>query len=297
MGYRFKNNKNAGQQALAILVEQTRRAEASLDRYEQAPVESIHVARQCFKRARSLLHLLRDDVPYVFEVENHFFRMSGRVLSGARDEDAMRETFMTLSDLYSDRYPRELKLLEQSLHCLIKGAEVRRDVSEHQAVAEVLDGLQRAFARYEVIDLSAVKVESMLASLQFTLHTFRNRYREACVEDAEDAYHRWRKLTKRAQDQLKLCAAITGHDETDYRAGLRVLAQTLGYHQDMCVLRARLQMAGLPDKTAESRVLTMLERLQSEYRQLARDQMQALLRGEELPTRPLEVTQGQLRAV
>ena len=81
MAYKFKTHKSLDEQARRIREDQTRAALTTLDGWEQQPAEAVHRARQIFKRCRSLLQLIRDADPYVFAVENRFFRSAGQSCS------------------------------------------------------------------------------------------------------------------------------------------------------------------------------------------------------------------------
>src|SRR4029079_19518957 len=96
MTYRFKLQEPIGPGVRRIGLEQIEIAEAKLSSKEDVAA-AIHDARRCLKRVRALLRLIRpgleEDV-YRREVER--LASTGKLLSGARDLDVMRQTLRKL---------------------------------------------------------------------------------------------------------------------------------------------------------------------------------------------------------
>ena len=92
MTYRFKLQEPIGQGVRRIGLEQVEIAEAKLSSKEDVSA-AIHDARRCLKRARALLRLIRpglEESDYRREAER--LAGIGKLLSGARDLDVMRQT-------------------------------------------------------------------------------------------------------------------------------------------------------------------------------------------------------------
>jgi hypothetical protein len=277
MGYRFRKNKNIGKQAVKILNGQIDKARASLTVYAADPVASVHTARQCFKRARSLLQLLHDADPYLFSVENTFFKDMGRRLAGARDRDALQETFHRLEELQKGDYDNAIKLIRRWFDA--RESELTAIPADHQAAVNgVIQSLQAAQGRLHYAQFADLKHWQLLKRLDFTRRQFGRRYRKACLSESATAYHEWRKVTKRLNDQLRLCAALDEHATKRTRKQVSAIAATLGLHQDAAILRERFMASPYRMSSRDSsQVADLFEHWLKSYRSLARRQMIKLL--------------------
>src|ERR1700682_1989981 len=104
MTYRFKLQEPIGQGVRRIGLEQIEIAEAKLSSKDDVSA-AIHDARRCLKRVRALLRLIRpalEEALYRREAER--LAGSGKLLSGARDLDVMRQTLSKL-ELRFDAMP------------------------------------------------------------------------------------------------------------------------------------------------------------------------------------------------
>ena len=109
---------------------------------------------------------------------------------------------------------------------------------------------------------------------------FRRRYREAHLQSTAEAYHDWRKVTKRLHDQLRLCAAIDAEVSRPDRREVKAIGVTLGLHQDAEVLRRHFLCHAESLSAAErAEVLGLFEDWVQLYRRMANQQMAALLAG------------------
>ncbi len=96
MTYRFKLQEPIGKGVARIGLEQIEIAEAKLASKDDISA-SIHDARRCLKRVRALLRLIQpglDDGLYRREAAR--LAGIGKLLSGARDLDVMRQTLSKL---------------------------------------------------------------------------------------------------------------------------------------------------------------------------------------------------------
>jgi CHAD domain-containing protein len=296
MDYQFNNNEPCEVQIRNVLVQQTGSAVALLDHYEQDPLASVHQTRQHFKRIRSLLRLVRNTDPYVYAIENRLFRDEGRRLSPIRDDDAIGLLLDTLLAEHSNEHPHELAILESLI-----AADIERDKRQNAGtyrsiVYAILEELEYALKRYAVLELRPISTAEVLAVLEQTLHEAREAYRVACLEDTADHFHSWRKQMKHATHQLRLCAELPHGHAADYADDFKIVADTLGRHQDLSIMLERLEPI-IDNSPAHASVMQLAQQWQLAERELARQQMQVLLEGGHPASDPANRRPGRLTVV
>src|SRR5436190_19231642 len=100
MTYRFKLQEPIGQGVRRVGLEQIEIAEAKLSSKDDVSA-AIHDARRCLKRVRALLRLIRPGLEEsVYRREAERLAGIGKLLSGVRDLDAMRQTLGQLESRF-----------------------------------------------------------------------------------------------------------------------------------------------------------------------------------------------------
>lgn len=98
MAYRFKLQEPLAQGVRRIALEQLDIADEKLASKED-PASAIHDARRCLKRLRYLMRLVRPALgEATYRRESEHVAATGRLLSGVRDIDVMRQTVAKLED-------------------------------------------------------------------------------------------------------------------------------------------------------------------------------------------------------
>ena len=162
MAYRISPKKKTGREMRRVLLEQNDKALILLRDWQADPADRVHRARQAFKRLRAALHLLKRREPYVFEVENRFYRDQARRLSYARDVAAMVEVVDTLAEGVWESLPRQsLLLLRQSLERRAE-QEAADGISGISArVSEVCDDLEHSRQRLSRLPVKALRARHL----------------------------------------------------------------------------------------------------------------------------------------
>jgi CHAD domain-containing protein len=282
MKYRLHKNKNLGSQIVLLLRDQVSKACRFLEQYETQPAESVHGARQTFKRCRSLVHLVRDAHPYTFAVENRSFRNMGRALGPARDHVSMGEAMGRLTNLPMTPHAAATRPLRAWFNARQSGAPAT-PVEDRMAVYAVLKSLEAAEKRLGVLELPKFSHRQLLDRLQLTRLEFGRHYREACLQESPVAYHDWRKKTKRLHDQLRLCQAFDPDASSESRRIIKRVADALGRHQDIVLLHdSFVANPGGMDSVDLAQVMGLLDDWMKSERLVAKEQM-PLLRGADKP--------------
>src|SRR5262249_40394324 len=184
---------------------------------ERPNEDALHEARRSVKKVRAIIHLVESDNGRRFEGSRKQLRRANRVLSKARDADAMKEILAKLLD----RQPRLL-----SNHT---SAHLRRQLSTHT------DALARATGREEpwkgvVEALRAVKktvkrwsqshngFSGLAPGLRATHRSGRKAMTRAIGRQRADAFHEWRKQIKALWYELRMIQDCSGKIRKDVAA-------------------------------------------------------------------------------
>jgi CHAD domain-containing protein len=189
MTYRLKLQEPIAQGVRRIALEQIEIAEAKLASKDDVAA-SVHDARRCLKRLRALLRLIRPALEEdLCRREAERLSGTGRLLSGVRDLDVMRQTLSKLESRFGEMpggaTERLRKLLAdgQSLGRR-SGAEGRR-----QALQRL--GQTRKLFTGKVI--AEVELGHLIAGLGRTYRKARKAFHDAYREPSDESFHAWRK--------------------------------------------------------------------------------------------------------
>jgi len=241
MTYRFKLQEPIGQGVRRIGLEQIEIAAGKLAGKDDAST-AIHDARRCLKRVRALLRLVQPAMEEdLFRRETERLVGIGKLLSGARDLDVMRQTLSKL-EVRLDVMPAGVAerfgtLVEHSRHGLNRraGADGRRQALLRLAQSKKLF-TGKALAR--------VELEHVIEGVGHTYRKARKAFREAYRETSDESFHTWR---KRVQLHWRHMALLTrGWPEAmSARADeARELSRLLGEDHDYAILMALAQELG-----------------------------------------------------
>jgi len=251
------------------------RAEKAVERLraigsgEAAADEAIHGARKDLKKLRTLLRLLRGELPKkVYAAETARYREAGRLLSPLRDAGVKLETLEALAggepELPAE--PAEAWRLILARDREAAGDTAPDRAAEAEAIALVESGRDN-IEDWGVRD----SWKAISPGLERAYRCGRERMRAAREErDDDEAWHEWRKRVKDLwYAQLLLAGAWPQVIEPAAEEAHR-LSEALGDHHDLAVLRADLHQRRLGEE--ETRALeAAIERRQGELAALALD--------------------------
>jgi hypothetical protein len=237
MAYRLEGKKSVAKELQRVLQEQNDKALVLLGDWQADPADRVHRARQAFKRIRAALRLIRRANPYVFQVENRFYRDQARRLSYARDTAAMVEVVDALAEQVWESLPREsLLVLRRSLQRRAE-QEVRHGISEITVNIDcVCEDLGKARSRLKKIPVRRLRKKDLRKGAAETLRRGRKAFALACHQAGDDPLHEWRKDVKYAYYQAGLMNHIEDGWPAGHRQYLGTLAEVLGHAQDLAVL-------------------------------------------------------------
>jgi CYTH domain-containing protein/CHAD domain-containing protein len=262
-GFRFKHGEEIGEGVARIARGRAEKAIEALDAADRDPAEAIHSARKDLKKLRSLLRLVRAELPKkAYRAESRRYRDAGRELSASRDAEVKVETLAALEERFGAELPSASaggwrRLLEAERDA---GAGTAVDPATEQAAAR-----EHLAAGLEAVDRWAPAGDSW-ELIGPGLRRGYGRGRAAMARLAEDhdpeLVHEWRKRAKDLWYQLRLLRKAWPEllEETVERT--HELTDLLGDHHDLTVLAADL--AQRPEVGSRERLGELIERRQAE---------------------------------
>jgi CHAD domain-containing protein len=206
--------------------------------------EAVHGARKDLKKLRAVVRLLRDQLgETVYEQQNRCYRDAGRALSESRDAKVKLETLDRLAERRGD-------LPASALGAWRQGLERDRDQTlggtDEMTVLEAIELIEAGRDGIEAWRLESGSWKLIDSGVLRTYGKGRRAMRRAEAEPSEENFHRWRKRVKDLWYLLRiLCPAwpeVLGASAGEAHQ----LAELLGDHHDLAVLRADLATRSFP---------------------------------------------------
>ncbi len=239
--YRLLDEEGVGEGARRIAAGRAEKAIERLrgiDAGEVEAGEAIHGARKDLKKLRTLLRLLRRELPKdVYAAEYRRYRKAGRLLSPLRDAEVKLETLEILAASAPDL---PTSAVESWRRILERDREAAGDtVSDRAAEAEAARLVEAGRAGIDDWDVRD-SWKAIGPGLDRAYRRGRRQMRAARDGGGEEAWHEWR---KRAKDlwyaYLLLAGAWPGALEATAEEAHR-LSEMLGDHHDLALLRGDL---------------------------------------------------------
>lgn len=203
---------------------------------------TIRNVRRRLKRIRSLLRLIRpvfDD----YDSENAALRDFGAEVSDLRDTHALIEA----ADLLAPRAAPEVvgALVRVRTRLRARAAEHEASLERDAFLVDLRGRLREARVRSELWALKdgrpAVLVPGFVASYRKARAMFRQVEQHS---DDDLLFHEWRKAVKYHWGHLKLLRDLVPPFADGRRRLAGRISSWLGDHQNLCVLRDHLELAG-----------------------------------------------------
>jgi CHAD domain-containing protein len=250
MGFRWsRDDRSIGEGFRRIAREQIGKAIEEAGDEVEAPARRVHEARRRAKKLRALLRLVRPDFGH-YARENALLRDAARSLSTARDAEVAEATLHSLLQWAGHAAPARV---------------AAPDVGEAPELAGFAAKMQEMLERTEKWKPGKVGLDTLLAGLA-------NTYRSGCEAMAlvgehptDTAFHEWRKHAKYHWNQLKLLEGYAEQVVPAERKAAGDLADLLGLHHDLAVLRDMIGRDAAPLGEADpSFVLDAAQRRRAE---------------------------------
>lgn len=225
---------------------------------------SIHGTRKDLKKLRAVLRLVREDLDGdLFRAENQRYRDAGRLLSRSRDAEVKLETLLGLQSHFQADLPDGAawpwtRTLERERDEASGAAGSDPAAQVEQAVAAIADGCDR-IADWPLENDSWQLVGPGLAR---SYRGGRRTLRLTLADPSAANVHQWRKRAKDLWYQLRIVRGAWPELLEATADQAHELAEHLGDHHDLAVLREDL--ADREDIDKRETFESLIERRQEE---------------------------------
>ncbi len=226
------------------------RAEKALERLreEDDRAKAVHGARKDLKKLRTVLRLVRDELPKaLYKEEGRRYREAGRALSASRDATVKLATLDRLAEVQG--LPGEASEAWRAILDRDREAATTADADEGAAIAQLEAGL--ASIRQWPVEGDSWRLVG--PSVERTYRRGRRAMRAAESEPNEEDLHRWRKRGKDLWYELTLLSGAWPRPLEATAEEAHRLTELLGDHHDLALLRADLHERRLGEE--ETRAL------------------------------------------
>jgi CHAD domain-containing protein len=240
MTYRFKLQEPIGEGARRIGLEQIEIAEAKLASKDDVSA-AIHDARRCLKRMRALLRLIQPGLEEgLYRREAERLAGIGKLLSGARDLDVMRQTLSRLESRF-DAMPagaaeRLGKLVGQS-----QGLS-RRATAEGRRQALLRLGQAKKF--FTAKATAQIELDHLIDGLGLAYRKARKAFRQAYGEPSDESFHAWRKRVQLHWRHMALLSRGWPEALSARASEAKELSRLMGEDHDHSILLALARERG-----------------------------------------------------
>jgi CHAD domain-containing protein len=228
------------------------------------PSKCVHAARKEMKKVRALLRLVRDEIGEgAYRAENGAYKMAGRLLSESRDAEIKVQTLEDICDrntLEPGAAAEWLDALRGERQLVI---ERLRDEDGSAALEESLALLEAARERIGSWSLEGKRFELVGPGIEHAFRRGRKRLRRAVAQPTPENLHEWRKRVKDLWYHLRILEGPASRGMGDRIEGSDRLADALGDHHDLVVLRDDLVVRELPT-VARSKLVAAISTRQEE---------------------------------
>jgi CHAD domain-containing protein len=217
---------------------------------------AVHDARKRLKKSRALLRLVRPGMPAArFRGENRALRDRGRLLSGARDADALIETVDRVAERAAGRISTAAldALRAEFVAHAASERETRAGLEDHAAGARALD------ARVADWPLERCDSATLVAGLTRSYARGRDAFRRGDRDPSTENLHAWRKRVKDLWYQQRLLRPAWPGMLKSQAAEAKRLSKMLGLDHDLAVLDDAIGARPAHAPAAEAQVEALLE--------------------------------------
>jgi CHAD domain-containing protein len=240
MAYALKVKQTVAQNLVRVVTEQIESAISELSDRDLEPQVAIHQARKRIKKIRALIRLVQEELGTLYSYENLLFRDATRRLADIRDAQCAVETFQKLSQRFPSRFgPQAYKSARNGLE------ERRNDVLGNKAhvqriMDEVVDTLSKARKRLKSWPIAANDYSALASGHRKVYRRGRRLFTQTQDDQSPEMLHELRKATKYHWYHGRLLKGIRSKRMAKYNVAVKRMADLLGEHQDMAVLRIML---------------------------------------------------------
>lgn len=238
MSYHFKAGDKSSQAAVRrVALSQIDAAITEIDHDRLPRDRAVHQVRKRCKKLRALLRLARPGLAD-YARENAAFRDLARTLGGVRDQDVLIETCEMLGAQFGkDADPDALAAVRG---WLMAEKQERSDGALDEKLAAFRQGMVEARERVRLWIVEGDSFAAFSGGLRLTLKQAGKAMGQARADPTPHTVHEWRKRVKYHWYHARLLRDVWPAAMEAHIAAASELADLLGDHHDLTVLRQRL---------------------------------------------------------
>ncbi len=240
--YHLRKRENVGEGLRRIAIGRADKALEGLRRANTGsdPVSEVHAVRKDLKKLRSVLRLARRGLGEKrYARQNELYRDAGRELSGARDAEVMADTLEALIDQFGDEMPGEETMAWRADLAAVREAATTGMVDDRAPVEDAIAALQEGVENLRGKPVK-VKRSQLLDAIALGYERGRDAMAVAREDPADENFHAWRKRAKDLWYQLRIVKKAWEPMIGEMADCAHELADYLGDHHDLFVLREDL---------------------------------------------------------
>lgn len=264
MPYRLESEEKptAGMRRIAL-----ERAERAAERLREAgrveePSECIHAARKDLKKLRAAVRLIRRELgDELYRAENERYRDAGKLLSPSRDAEVKVETLEGLRERFSGRLaPTDTAdWLEELRRERDRAARAAR-IGDADSIEAALAAVEEGRSRIEAWPLETDSSKLVGPGIDRSYRRGRREMKRAAENPSGENMHQWRKRAKDLWYHLRILRDARPKALRDSLEWADQLADALGDHHDLTVLRDDLLRRELPLAERPALIAAITER-------------------------------------
>lgn len=264
MSYRLEADEKPAAGMRRIALERAQRAAARLREAGtvEDPSECIHAARKDLKKLRAAVRLLRRELgDDLYRAENERYREAARLLSPSRDAEAKLEALEGLRERFSGKLaPTDtsdwLDQLRRERDFAVRGARE----GDADSIGAALEAVEEGRARIEAWPLQTNSWKLVGPGISRAYRRGRREMSRAAEDPSGANMHQWRKRAKDLWYHLRILRDARPDAFRDSLDLADELADALGDHHDLTVLRDDLLRRELPLTERPALVAAIAER-------------------------------------
>lgn len=213
------------------------------------PHQGIHDARKQLKKIRSVVRIVREDIPKEqYQRINTYFRDVGRMLSDARDTSALLDVVMTLHGQVEA--PEVKKLLERVVHYFMakKAAVTRYQINRDQLLQQTLRAFVPAEEYIQPLNIRHEGFSALAASILKVYQRGQQMKDESRKNPNPETYHEWRKRVKYLRYQVNMLSPMWPPMMNALEDELHELTDALGADHDLYMLHETILHSNLKEE-------------------------------------------------
>lgn len=237
MPYRLLTDESVEEGIRRVITEQIERALEQLNDSKLSRHETVHQARKHCKKIRGALRLVRPALGKAYAVENAWYRNAARKISDLRDTQAMIESYDELVERFGNQVDgRVIRPIRDELERRRQATAVDADRAD-ALLQEFGEALAEGRGRVVKLAVDGEGCRAVLAGMRKTYARARDAVDAIDEAPTREAFHEWRKRTKYHWYHMRLLRDSWPKAVRARRDEAKRLADVLGEHHDLCVLR------------------------------------------------------------